>query len=184
VSRRWPTSPAGWGGPPAEVAEPRPTESPVAPPARPPGSAVVWLKRALIAAWALWLTVVTASNVCDWLRMLGHLDPAWAFVSGNYAAVQKAMALYGLPAELIDLTFLAVIGWQAVATLLLWWAAARFAGGGRLGPVYVAFAVFVGLWLAFLVMDEVFLQYTLEDVHRQLVQASLLSLLAIALLPE
>jgi hypothetical protein len=165
------------------VAEPRSIEPSSPPPAQRSGG-VVWLKRALIAAWALWLSVATASNVCDWLKALGHLDPAWAFVSGNYALVQKAMALYGLPTELIDLTFLAVIVWQVVAALLLWWAAARFAGGGRLGPVYLAFAAFLGLWFAFMVMDEVFLQYMLENVHRQLVQAGLLSLLAIVLLPE
>jgi hypothetical protein len=147
---------------------------------------VVWLKRGMIAAWALWLSVVWLTNVLDALKAMGVLDAGWRLASGNYALVEKAMELYLLPGGLVALTFLGVIIWEGGAAALLWWAAARFRGAAPygLGPVYVAFAALIGLWFAFMVMDEVFLQYAIEGAHRQLLIGSIATLLAVVLLPE
>src|SRR5690348_11291678 len=40
------------------------------------------LKRLLLLLWALWLTVVLASNVADGCKALGLLGEGWAFASG------------------------------------------------------------------------------------------------------
>jgi hypothetical protein len=140
----------------------------------------------MIAGWALWLSVVTLSNSCDALKALGALDAGWPFASGNYAAIQTAMALYSLPGWLMALTYLVVIVWEAGAAALLWWAAARFRGASPrgLGAVYLACGALIGLWFAFMAMDEVFLQYALGEVHRQLLIGSIVTPLAVALLPE
>jgi hypothetical protein len=147
---------------------------------------VVWLKRGMIAAWAVWLSVVSLTNVFDGLKALGLLDPGWRLASGNYVQVQKAMEPYAFPEGLIALTFLAVIVWEAGGAGLLWWAAVRFRGAtpGGVGPVYAAFAAFIGLWFAFMVMDELFQHYGLEATHRQLLVGGVATLLAVVLLPD
>jgi hypothetical protein len=45
---------------------------------------VVLLKRALLACWAAWLSVVFAANVLDGMKAAGLLPESWAFASGNY----------------------------------------------------------------------------------------------------
>jgi hypothetical protein len=147
---------------------------------------VVWLKRTLIAAWALWLTVVTLSNALDALKALGVPGADWSFASGNYTLVAQAMALYALPGWVVAITFAGVIAWEGAATGLFWWAAARYRGGSStgLGRVYAAFAAVNGLWFAFLHLDEVLLQYLIPGAHRDLLIASLASLLVVGLLPE
>jgi len=93
---------------------------------------VVALKRGVLAFWALWLTIVTATNVTDLLQTIGVLGVDWRWVSGNYALVAKALELYALPAGIILLTFGTVIVWDGATAALLWRAAAAYRG--REGP--------------------------------------------------
>ena len=60
----------------------------------PLGSAVT-LKGGLLALWALWWTVVFATNVCDAAKALGLLGETWAFASGNFGALTETTARYG-----------------------------------------------------------------------------------------
>jgi hypothetical protein len=147
---------------------------------------VTFLKRALLLGWAVWLSVVLASNVADAARALGLLDDSWAFASGNYRFLAETTARYGPPAWLNGLLFAGVIGWEGTAAVLFWRCWLRFPGtgqGGRQG-LYAAFTAGLTLWLAFLVADEVFITYDVEGTHLRLFTAQLASLVAIELLPE
>jgi hypothetical protein len=144
------------------------------------------LKRLLIAFWALYLSVVTLTNTLDALRALGMLPEGWALASGNYAAIAQVMSRYALPGFAPALAYAGVIAWEAAGAVLLWRAAAAFRGVDchSLRALYLAFGALVGLWGAFILVDELFIAYQLENAHRQLFTASLASLLAIVLLPE
>jgi hypothetical protein len=146
---------------------------------------VLFLKRALLAFWAVWLTVVFVTNVLDAARALGLVEQSWAFVSGNYGFLIKTTARYGTPHWLNVVLFAGVICWEGTAALLFWLACWKFRGratGRR--TVYAAFTAGLTLWGAFLVADEVFIAYAVAAAHLRLFTAQLVTLLAIELLPE
>lgn len=145
----------------------------------------IFLKRSLLLFWTVWLTVVLLSNLADAGKAAGLLGESWAFASGNFAVIKETTARYAIPDLVNALLFAGVIIWQALATILFWWAVWPFRGrqsGGRI--LYLAFTTSLLLWGAFLIADEVFIAYPLESTHFRLFVAQLVTLLAIELLPE
>jgi hypothetical protein len=146
---------------------------------------VFFLKRSLLAFWAIWLTVVFATNVLDGARALGWLEPNWMFASGNYHFLVKTTSRYGTPAWLNSLLFGGVIVWEGLTAVLFWLACWRYhseAPSRRL--LYAAFTVGLLLWAGFLVADELFMAYAVEETHWRLFTAQLATLLTIELLPD
>jgi hypothetical protein len=140
------------------------------------------LRRVLLAGWSVWWTLVVATNLTDAAKGLGLLPEAFAFASGNYAAIQAATARYGAPPWLNGGLFAAVIVWEACAALLFWLATChRDDAGDRW--LYRAFTVGLSLWLAFLVADEICIGYAIGATHLRPFIAQLLTLLAIVWLP-
>jgi hypothetical protein len=146
---------------------------------------VRFLKRALLLFWAVWLSVVFATNVADGCKALGLLTQGWAFASGNYPFLVTTTARYGPPAWLNGLLFLGVVCWEGTTALLFWlaWMRSRTKEGGR-RLLYAAFTAGLGLWATFLVADEVCITYTVEGTHLRLFTAQLVTLLTVELLPE
>ncbi len=136
------------------------------------------LKRVLVLFWAVWFTVVLATNLCDAAKAMDVLEASGTFASGNYALVVQTTARYGPPAWLNGLLFAGVIAWEGLAALLFWLAL------GKRSFLYAAFTAGLGLWAAFMVADEVFIAYPIEATHMRLFIAQLASLLAIELLPD
>jgi hypothetical protein len=146
---------------------------------------VLILKRAFLAFWAMWLTIVLLTNVLDALKALSVLDQAWAFASGNYRFLTETTSRYGTPPWINAVLFAGVIAWEAAATALFCLAVWRYRGNG-IGrrTLYLAFTVSLLLWGAFLLADEVFIAYAVAGTHLRLFTAQLVTLLAIELLPE
>jgi hypothetical protein len=145
-----------------------------------------FLKRALLALWAAWLTVVLTTNVLDGLKALGLLAASWPFASGNYGFLSATTARYNVPPGLNVVLFLGVIAWEGASAALFWlawWTSRRPMDAGR-GWRYAAFTSVLSLWLAFAIADEVFITYEVEATHLRLFMAQLLTLLAVELLPE
>jgi hypothetical protein len=145
----------------------------------------VLLKRCLLVGWAAWLTIVVASNILDACKAMGLLGENWAFASGNFEFVVRTTVRYGPPRWINVVLFGGVILWEGAAAVLLWLASIRFGGRSKGMPtVYLAFTASLTLWFAFMIADEVCIAYAVEGTHLRLLIGQLLSLLAIALLPE
>ena len=69
----------------------------------------LFLKRSLLLFWAVWFTLVFATNLCDGAKALGVVQQVWPFASGNYALVVKTTAHCGPPAWLSGVLFLGVL---------------------------------------------------------------------------
>jgi hypothetical protein len=147
---------------------------------------VVILKRLLLLGWAVWLSLVFTTNVLDAAKAVGLLGTNWAFASGNFVFLCDTTKCYGTPAWLNGLLFAGVIAWEGLATGLFWLAAATFPRRDRRAAVwrYAAFTAALGLWLAFMIADEVFIAYPVERAHVGLFTAQLATLLAVELLPS
>jgi hypothetical protein len=146
----------------------------------------VFLKRSLLLFWAVWLSIVFATNLLDGLKALGLLGESWAFASGNYRFLVETTARYGTPAWLNGLLFGSVVCWEGLAALLFWLALLTFRGKGegRKRPLSWAFTVSLLLWGAFLIADEVFIAYGVAPAHWRPFTAQLATLLVVEVLPE
>ena len=144
------------------------------------------LKLALLFFWAAWFCVVFLTNLFSGLKAAGFVDAEWKFASGNYAAVAKAVSVYGAPAWVPVLLFGGVVAWQLAAASLYAWAfyASFLAGWISPGAMNAAFAAGIGLWAAFMIADEITIKYAYEQSHELLLVAQLASLVAMHVLPS
>jgi hypothetical protein len=143
------------------------------------------IKRTTLLFWAAWLTVVALTNVLDALKVLGVLSESFAFVSGNWAWINQVMDPLGVARGVQAVLFGGAIVWEAVAATLFWWAVVTYRGrplGQEKAAVY-ACGVNLALWAAFQVLDEVFLAYQPEGVHRAIFISQVVTLLLLHLLP-
>ncbi len=138
-----------------------------------------WIPLGLVIFWAAYFTIVLVMNAFDALKAFGRLSKDWKFASGNYNLIRKATQTYHAPAWLDRVLFVGVIAWQALAAVLLWMAVAAWP---NLPRVDAGFAAGVGLFAAFVLVDEVFKEYKSENDHLLIFAAQLLSLLAVHLL--
>jgi hypothetical protein len=135
------------------------------------------ISRLILVFWALWFSLVSATNVADALKALGWLSGDWPFASGNYALVAKTAAVYRTPTSIIALMFAGVIAWEAAATVLFWRAAvSRLDNAQAAKRVDQAFVASLSLWAAFLLADELFVSYAMAGTHLRLFVAHLVSL--------
>lgn len=144
------------------------------------------LKQGLVFFWAIWFTVVFATNLFDLLKQFAVLPENWAFASGNYDFMLATTARYTLPDALVLLLFVGVVVWEGLAALLLWraWLVVRSAGDAALPVVTTAFAVCLALWAAFMLADELLLAFDVEATHMRIFTAQTATLLALHLLPN
>ena len=84
------------------------------------------LKRGVLLFWALWLTVVTATNILNALQVLGLLPETFKFVSGNWQLINQTMDPLGVPRALQAFMFAGVIVWEGLAAILFWRAFAAY----------------------------------------------------------
>jgi hypothetical protein len=137
------------------------------------------IKRITLLFWAAWLTTVVATNVLDALQALGELPESFKFVSGNWRWINQVMVPLGVPRWLQALMFIGVIAWEALGATLFWWAAASYRGRPLAEEQATLYAcgVNLGLWSAFQVLDEVFVAYQPEGVHRAIFVSQIATLL-------
>lgn len=143
------------------------------------------IKRNILAFWAAWLSVVATTNVLDGLQTLGILPQSFKFVSGNGAWINQVMDPLGVPRELQAALFLGAIAWEALAAATFWRAVTTYCGRplAHENATVLACSVNLALWAAFQVLDEVFMAYQPESVHRMIFVSQLATLLLLALLP-
>lgn len=141
------------------------------------------IKRGTLLFWAAWLSVVAATNVLDGLRALGGIGDAFKFVSGNWTWINQTMDPLGVPRMLQAFLFGGVIAWETAAALLFWRAFAAYRGRALAEERAAALAcgVNLALWAAFQVLDEVFLAYQPEGVHRLIFVSQIATLLLLSL---
>ena len=139
------------------------------------------LRLGLLGFWASYFTVVFGSNAGDALKELGIVGASFPFVSGNYALVYRVTRIYGVPSAGVALLFAGVLAWELAAAVSFWRAfSACVRDGWHSAGVNSAFALGLGLWAAFILMDEILIAYEipgLETTHLGLLSAQLLSLL-------
>jgi hypothetical protein len=144
------------------------------------------IRRGIVIFWAIWLSIVCATNLCDCLKGAGVLPNDWMFASGNLQFMRKVVSRYFAPEPVSMILLAGVIAWEALAAALFFRAAffLRSISGHVSREVTTAFAVGLALWATFLITDEFFIAYEVEATHFRLMVAQLVSLLFLELLPD
>lgn len=144
------------------------------------------IKRLTLLFWAAWLSVVATTNVLDSLRALGALPASFKFASGNWRWINQMMDPLDVPRGLQAALFAGAIAWEALGATLFWWAVASYRGRplAQEKATVSACGVNLGLWSAFQVLDEVFLAYQPEGVHRAIFVSQVATLLLLQLMPD
>jgi len=144
------------------------------------------LQTGLVLFWAVWLTIVTLTNLTDALKALGLLPDTFGWASYNHALVRDTVAAHGVPAVLAGILFAGVLLWELLAAALLWraWNTMRRGAPGTAPAVTQAFAVNLALWSAFLVATELFINYATAATHKSTLIAQLATLLVVRGRPD
>ena len=113
----------------------------------------------LLAGWALYISVVTASNLSDLMSSFGWEH--WPFASGNLDYIAKATEIYVRLPVFNQVLLALVIVWEALAAVLLWRSALSWIrvrpdrrARARLGLMTLAM-----LWFAFGIATELLVAY-------------------------
>jgi len=150
------------------------------------GTPLTVIKRLLLLFWAAWLSIVVITNVLDGLRALGAIPDSFKFVSGNWRWINEVMDPLGVPRGLQAFQFAGAITWEALAAVLFWRAVATYRGRALVHEpaTVVACGVNLALWATFQVLDEVFMAYQSEGVHRMIFVSQIVTVLALYLLSD
>jgi len=113
----------------------------------------------LLTAWALYLTVVVASNTTDLLMSFGWIHTS--FESGNLAFMDTATKIYFRSKPVSQVLLGGVIVWEALGAALLWRGAALCyrANWAKAAIAEVGLIVATLLWMGFAITTEVFIAY-------------------------
>ncbi|SLM46811.1 conserved membrane protein of unknown function [Nitrospira japonica] len=143
-------------------------------------------KLGLLSFWGLWFASACSTNLCDGFRTWGIFHRTWPFASGNFKNLTDAIQVWSPPWWLSWLLFSAVVSWQLLAALLFGWAvlSSLMKGSMDLAIINSAFTVALGLWVAFMLVDEILKQYDTEHNHILFFMAQLLSFMPIYVLPS
>jgi hypothetical protein len=142
------------------------------------------IKRGLLIFWTMWTGLVFATNAADALKTLHVLPESWAFASANYKLMTKVTAIYDTPLWIVAALFYGVLAWEAAGTWSYFRAAMKPSGASRSREILSAFGINLALWAAFMIADEVFLAYPIENVHRAVFAAQLITFIAVWVLAE
>jgi len=138
----------------------------------------------LVAAWAIYMTVIVASNGTDLLASFGWIHTA--FRSGNLAFIQTATRVYFHSRPVDQVLLGCVLVWEASAAALLWYGTIAWTGTlwRTMGAAEAGLIVVALLWMAFAIITEIFVAYDRgvnESAYWVLAIANLVTLVVVSL---
>lgn len=139
------------------------------------------LQSGLVLFWAIWLTIITLTNLSDALNQLGLLPEGFTFVSYNFDLITVTVGAHGVPTAGAVILFGGVLVWEMLASILLWrgWAVMRRGEPGTAPEVTQAFVVSLALWCTFLIATELTVNYVTAPTHKSTLIAQLATLLVL-----
>jgi hypothetical protein len=142
------------------------------------------LKRLVLAAGAVYFTLVTVTNVVNFVASVGNFH--WTFLnSGNVAYIASITKVYSWPAWTDKAAVLVAALAEGFGAFLFGRALLRFRGGTTgIRAVWLALSWNIAVWLGFIAGTEFFVAYQSESPFRELLAIALLMPVIIAVVPD
>jgi hypothetical protein len=143
------------------------------------------LKPIFVLFWAAWWFIAFFTDVAGGLSHLQLLHVSWSN-DANYLFLVQSLQLFQVPTWIPVVCFIGIIAWSGLSCALFAWASFGFMCNNShwMRRVDLAFIVSLTFWLAFFIMDQLILNFDLEQNHMVQGGFELLTYLAIKLLPE
>lgn len=139
------------------------------------------LQSGLVLFWAIWLSIVTSTNIFDAMNQFGLLPDDFTMASYNFALVVETVGAHGVPRTVAAVLFAGVLVWELLGSVLFWraWGVMRRGGPGTASEVTQAFTVSLALWAAFLITTELTVNYVTAGTHKSTLIAQLATLIVV-----
>lgn len=113
----------------------------------------------LLIGWAIYLTVVVASNATDLLASFGWIHTS--FRSRNVSFIMTTTQIYFRSQTVDQILLGCVLVWEAGAAALLWYGALDWyrSASARVAAAEGGLIVIALLWMAFAIATELFVAY-------------------------
>ncbi|MDP1604492.1 MAG: hypothetical protein Q8M03_14645 [Legionella sp.] len=142
-------------------------------------------KKLIIVFWTLWWLIALWTDIVGLLAHNGLLQKSWA-PNTNYPFLVDSLKMYNAPEWLPQFLFGGIILWLLLSTLAFCWATASLAQQKEkwMKRADIAFTISLGLWLAFIIGDQLIMKFTLEENHMVQAGFQLLTYLMLYLIPS
>ena len=142
-------------------------------------------KKLIIVFWTLWWLIALWTDIVGLLAHNGLLQKSWA-PNTNYPFLVDSLKMYNAPEWLPQFLFGGIIVWLLLSTLAFCWAATSLAQEKEkwMRRADIAFTISLGLWLAFIIGDQLIMKFTLEENHMVQAGFQLLTYLMLYLIPS
>lgn len=139
------------------------------------------LQSGLVLFWAIWLSIVTMTNIFDVLDQFGLLPEGFTMASYNFDLVVQTVGAHGVPIAVAAILFAGALTWEFLGSVLLWraWNAMRKGAPGTSIEVTKAFTINLALWATFLIATELTVNYVTAGTHKTTLIAQLATLLVV-----
>lgn len=146
---------------------------------------IATFKRLIVVFWAVWWLIAFLTDFIGVLKVTGVVNLPW-FKVGNYADILSTITPFHLPAWLAPILYGGIVIWSFASVVLFLRAAATSRQPLQRWQRHVdaAFIVSLGLWFAFFIADQIFLQFDLEQNHMVQGGFQLLCFIALYVLPD
>lgn len=121
-----------------------------------------FIQRIIILFWSLWFTLVSLSDITNFLQLAHILPVDFVFTSKNYDLVHQYLSLFGFNSFALSLLLFGMIVSAAILISITFWISTF-----TMNPVWInlAFLSSILLTMFFILCDEIFIQYTIEHGH-------------------
>lgn len=130
--------------------------------------AVELIQRGIILFWAVWYTLVSTSDTIDYLQLFKVIKPN-RFNSKNSNLIKEFWMHYDISSPtIIGTTYAVVIAIAYIITILFWYAFILSFFSAKIDFFHAglwAFFISLAFHAFFMLMDEIFIQYSLEHMH-------------------
>ena len=142
------------------------------------------LKRLVLAAGAVYFTMVAVTNTVNFIASVG--DFHWTFLnSGNVAYIASITKTYSWPAWTDNVVVLVAALAEGFGAFPFGRALLRFRGGTTgIRAVWLALSWNIAVWLGFIIGTEFFVAYKSEGPFRELLAIAPLMPVIIAVVPD
>jgi hypothetical protein len=137
------------------------------------------LKRILVFFWAMYLSLVSLTNIVDLLDAIAAID--WKFLnSGNFDYMRSVVKVYAVGSVPTKLLLAGALLVEVIGACLFW----RAVADRTARPAMQALCYASAVWIAFIFMTEFFVAYASESVFQELLLLIIGPALFVALVPE
>ena len=127
----------------------------------------LFIQKGLLLFWATWFTLVSCTDLINFLQQLHLISNNIVFTSQNYALVLQVLEHIKINSPRLALVLFALIQLWSWAIAICFWASVVISTSSRryIHVAYIAWISSCAMTVVFMIFDEIFIAYNIEHGH-------------------